>query len=109
MKKVVAVLVAMFMMVCVTSVGFAEDIILSAKVERVLFKTDKQGAPYAMVLFAQKATLNGVEYNKTMSAMAFGDTVQGAKSLKRGDTMKVIALLKDYKGAPSYQILKFID
>jgi hypothetical protein len=109
MKRFVMFAVAAIVMVGMAGVALAEDIVLTAKVEKVIVKNDKNGAAYARVLFTEKATLNGVEYNKTVSAVAFGDQTTRAKAMKKGDTMKVIASKKEYKGAPSYQILQFMN
>ena len=108
MKRLFTVFVVLFSLLAFTGVGLAEDIVLNAPIERVLTKKDKNGATYVRVLIQDKRELNGVTYDKTTSAMAFGDQVGPAAKLKKGDTLNVIASRSDYRGGTSYQILKFL-
>jgi hypothetical protein len=108
MKKLFTVFVVLFSLLAFTGVVLAEDVVLNAPVERAIVKKDKNGNAYVRVLIQDKRELNGVTYDKTTSAMAFGDQVTTAAKLKKGDTLNVIASKSDYRGGVSYQILKFL-
>lgn len=108
MKKLFVLFVVLFSLLAFTGVVLAEDVTLNTTVERAIVKKDKNGATYVRVLIQDKRELNGVTYDKTTSAMAFGDQVPAASKLKKGDTLSVIASKSDYKGGTSYQILKFL-
>lgn len=108
MKKIFTLFVVLLSLVAFTGIVLAEDVTLNAKVERVIVKKDKNGNPYARVLIMDQRELNGVAYDKTTSAMAFGDMTAPAQKLKKGDTLKCIAAKNEFRGGTSYQILKIL-
>ena len=108
MKKIVSLFVILVALVAFASAVLAEDIVLDTKVERAIVNKDRNGNAYVRVLIQDSRELNGVIYDKTTSAMAFGDLVPQASRLKKGDSLNVIAAKSDFKGGTSYQILKFL-
>lgn len=108
MKQIFTVIAVMFMLFTFATAVLAEDVNLNASVERAIVKKDKNGNPYVRVLIQDQKELNGVTYDKTVSAMAFGDMVAPASKLKKGDKLHVIASKSDFRGGTSYQILKFL-
>lgn len=108
MKKVSAILVVLAVIFCFASVAMASEVMLQKQIKNIVFKNDKNGRPYARIIIDDKATLNGVTYDKTVSVMAFGDTVAQVKGLKAGSTIKAIASVGEYKGNKTYTILKVV-
>jgi|ADurb_Cas_01_Slu_FD_contig_21_2629360_length_678_multi_10_in_0_out_0_1 hypothetical protein len=106
-KKFSIILISM---IFILSWGFAHaaDVMIEKTVKQIVFKTDKNGNPYARVISTEKATINGITYDKDISLMAFGDIYKELKSIKKGQTLKAIAKEQTFRGATSYQILKVV-
>lgn len=107
MKKFYAVLIALLIAVCFATVAVAQDVMIDKKVNAITFKKDKNGNEYARITVTDKATMNGITYDKSVSIMAFGDMATAVKAagLKKGDTLKGVANKGEYKGNPSYTLL----
>ena len=108
MKKMLTLFVVLLSLFAFTGIVMAEDMQLNTTVERAIVKKDKNGAPYVRVLIQDKRELNGVEYEKATSAMAFGDLVPQASKLKKGDKLNAIVAKSEFRGGTSYQILKIL-
>lgn len=108
MKKVIMAVFVMALILCCTSFVQAKDIMINKEIKNITFKNDKNGNQYARIFVAGTATLNGVSYQKDIAVMAFGDNVAKLKSYKKGQTIKLIASEKDYKGSPSYTVVDII-
>lgn len=108
MKKIVMVVFVMAMILCCTSFVQAKDIMINKEIKNITFKNDKNGNQYARIFVSGTATLNGVSYKKDMSIVAFGEQAAELKKYKKGQTVKLIASEKDYKGSPSYTVVDII-
>lgn len=107
MKKFYAVLIAVFTVFCFATAALAADMVIEKKINQIVYKTDKNGNPYARIIVSEQKTLNGVTYNKDVSVMAFGDMYKEVKAsgLKKGDTLKGVASQSEFRGGVSYQLL----
>jgi hypothetical protein len=109
-----AQIIAMVIAVCFFTVifgmaaAYAEDKIIEKKVDGIVFKKDKNGNQYARIFITDTAEINGVQYPKTMSVMAFGDAAMEAKNVKKGQTLKAVVQEQDFRGSKSYLLLKVL-
>lgn len=108
MKKGFTIFIAALAVFCVAGIASAKDVILTKEIKSITFKNDKNGNQYARVFVGGTATLNGVTYHKDVALMGFGETVTKLKAYKKGQTIKVVAAEKDYKGSPSYTIIDVV-
>lgn len=108
MKKIILlVLVAMLSM---TGLAIAEDVILDTTINVAVEAMTKNDNPYVRFIITEPRELNGVQYNKQLPVMAFGDMVEPAKALKVGDNLKCVANFRKLPdGRESYTILSFIQ
>ncbi len=110
MKKLTIAIIAVLMIV-VTGTAWAE--ILNHKIESVTVATDKNGNEYVRIIIAVEKTESGVTYSVGMPAMVFSstgaETMNAAKALKAGDTLKAAASLRKAPGFnDSYTIHKIL-
>jgi len=106
-STIIALIVAMIF--CCVTLAAAEDVMMTKTVKSITFKKSKNGNQYARIMIGDKATLNGVSYNKDTSAMVFdSELLAHAKTIKKGSTIKFIADKGTYRGSVSYTILKFL-
>ena len=108
MKKLVVIAIAVFVLITATTAA-AQDKFLTAKVTKVTMNKDKNGNEYVRLSVETPKTLNGVSYTTTTAAMAFGDLVAKAKTLKPDTTLKMIVSEREFKGNASYTIIKFVE
>lgn len=91
---------------CINPYG---DVLLSAKVKDVSVQISKRGTEYVRITVDETRTLKGITYQVQVPVFAFGDHVQTAKTLKKGDLLKAICHRNIRKnGRVSYTILKII-
>lgn len=109
MKKVLVFCVLMLSLVAFTGVSIAQDAVITKKIENIVFKKDKNGNPYARIIVKDQSELNGISYEKGVSAMAFSDTIASVKGLKKGDTLKAVVSVGEYRGNKSFTILKVLN
>jgi len=108
-KSLMVVLTVVAMIFCFTTAVFAQDVVMEKQIKNISFKADKNGKQYARVIVAGTATLNGITYAKDLFITGFdSDVVTALKSYKKGQTLKVIVSEGQYRGNPSYTILKVI-
>lgn len=105
---VIIALVVMFSFALLLGTACAEDMVLDKKIERVQIRKDRNGSEYVRIFVKDSASLNGVKYDKTVSVFAFGDTIGQAKTLKKGTMLHAIVEKRDFRGSPSYTLLKLL-
>lgn len=108
MKKMTSwlvLLVALMVGIAFTSIAFAEEKVMSIKVEKVDVKKDKNGKEYARIWTSVDKTLNGVKYKRSMPIMAFGETATAAKKLAKGSTVKGVVETGKYKDRETLTLL----
>jgi len=87
----------------------AADQILTAKIQKVEQKIDKNGQPYVRMFISERKELSGVQYETSTAVMGFGDSLVGQlKTVKVGDTLKMIVAQNEYKGRTSYNIIAIV-
>ncbi len=107
MKKTLLIAVAITMLI--TSAAFAEDIILNAKVSKVVSdKLDKNGAPFAVIVIQEERTLSGVAYLADAPVFATGPAKDEALKVKSGDTLKAIVSKRVLNGDTVYALHKIV-
>lgn len=111
MKKSISkaiVILAVFSLMLAASVAMAADTLVQAKVTDVKEKLDKNGSPFSIIVIQEERTLNGVTYSADVICTAFRQAHEEAKTLKPGDTVKMIAAKRDYNGDAAYTVRKII-
>jgi len=102
-------IVALIVLGLFTPFAFAADKLIAAPVSSVKVAKDKNGNEYVKLTVDTPKELNGVQYAIGTSAMAFGPMVAKAKTVKAGQTVRMIVSEKEYLGRTSYTILKFVE
>jgi uncharacterized protein (DUF2141 family) len=111
MKKSISattVILAVFSLMLAASAAMAADTMLQAKVSDIKEKLDKNGAPFSIIVIQEERTLNGVTYSADVICTAFRQAHEEAKTLKPGDSVKMIAAKRDYNGDAAYTIRKIL-
>ena len=110
MKKftIIIILLAIFSMV---SMAQAADQTLDATIDTMVIAQTRNNNEYVRFIITEPRTLNGVEYNRSLPVMAFGEAhVTTAKTYNKGDKLKAIVNLRKLDdGRESYTILKFLE
>jgi hypothetical protein len=86
-----------------------DDQLMSGTLKRVDLGVGSNGADYVRLILPVERSLNGMSYEDEIVIMAFGTTVADAKTLQAGDEFKAICKVGEYKGNPSYRVLKIIQ
>jgi signal-transduction protein with cAMP-binding, CBS, and nucleotidyltransferase domain len=111
MKKSIGkafVILAVLSLVLAASAAMASDTLVQAKVSDVKEKLDKNGSPFSIIVIQEERTLNGVTYSADVICTAFRQAHEEAKTLKPGDTVKMIAAKRDYNGDAAYTVRKIL-
>jgi hypothetical protein len=90
-------------------IAFAQDKVLDNKIESVTIDKDKNGNEYVRFIVEEARELSGIKYNTSVAVMAFGETVQAAKSYREGQSLKAVVSSREYQGRVSYTILAFVN
>lgn len=111
MKRIMFALVALCFVCSLAFVApaIAVDKILTAKIDSVVQAKDKNGSPYTRVIVLEKKSLQGVEYESGVPAMAFGSVAPKAAALKAGGTLKAVVSEREFNGRSSYTILSILQ
>jgi hypothetical protein len=110
MRKAIAIVTAtLILCLSIASVVAAQDKMVSLKVNKVTVAKDKTGNEYVGLSVENPKELNGVAYTTSTSAMVFGDGVAKAKTVKQGQTVKMIVSEREFKGNSSYTVLKIVE
>jgi hypothetical protein len=107
-KSLVAVVFAVAVIFCFTTISFAKDVQITKEIKQITFKKDKNGNEYARIIINEPRTVNGISFNKDVMVMAFGDQAKAVKGYKKGSTLNVIAAETEYKGSTNYNVLSVI-
>jgi hypothetical protein len=89
--------------------AFAEDVLLTAKIQNVTLARSKNGKQYVRAIINEERTLQGIAYEAGVAVFAFGNHVEKAKTLKSGQTLKAICDRRESKDGVSYIILKIVE
>lgn len=89
-KRFLVALVAMLVVLSFVGVALAEDKIVTGKIERVFLKKDKSGNPFTVLIMKDSKMLEGISYKGDAPFMCFGDINDSCKSLKAGQSVKLI-------------------
>lgn len=107
MKKVFCTLLLVAMLFC-ASFAVAQDIVMEKEIQNITFKKDKNGQDFARIIVTEPRTLNGVTYQKDVVIMAFGSAAAPLKAYRKGQTVKAVVSVGEYRGQPSYTILQVV-
>lgn len=105
MMSLAVLVVALMVAIAFTSTAFAEEKIMTIKVEKVDVKKDKNGKEYTRIWTPVTKNLNGVKYTRSMPIMAFGETATAAKKLTKGSTVKGVVETGKYKDRETLTLL----
>lgn len=109
MKRKIAVIgLVLAVMFFVVPMAMAAEAMISLEVTDKVVALDKNGNEYVRLIVGETKKIQGVEYSVGTAAMAFGQTVEAAKVLEIGDTLKAIVNSRVYNGRSSYTILKIL-
>jgi hypothetical protein len=105
MKKIIAI--AVFILVS-ASIGSAQDLILTGKLDNVTSKISQKGNPYTILSIPENRELNGVKYITSVSVFSF-TREEAVKKLKTGDTVKmVVKKTTDKTGNEFYTLIALL-
>ena len=107
MKKfaAIALIIAMF---TVPVLAYAEDVVLTATVQKVTTKITKSGDPMTILFIEEQRTLNGVIYTAQAPVFASGPAKDEAEQIKGGDSIKAIVSKRLNNGDTTYTLRKLI-
>jgi hypothetical protein len=107
MKKTLLIAAAMILML--TAASFAEDLMITAKVAKVVSdKLDKSGSPFAVIVIQEERTLSGVAYVADAPIFATGPARDEALKIKSGDSMRAIVSKRTVNGDTVYSLRKIV-
>jgi len=112
MKKISTTLMAIFtvlMIVSFSTPAFAQDVLLDTEISQAVTKLDKNGVEYTRFIIQEERDLNGIKYKTDVVVMAFGTTVEKAKTYAAGDNLRAIAGTNEWKGSLNYNIKAFVN
>ncbi len=109
MKKLAAIaLIIAISAVMVPVTARAEDIVLTATVQRVITKITKSGDPMTILFVEEQRTLNGVAYSAQAPVFASGPARTEAEQVKDGESIKAIVTKRLNNGDTTYTLHKVI-
>lgn len=105
MMSLMVLLVALMVGIAFTSTAFAEEKVMTIKVDKVDVKKDKNGKEYARIWTTVDKSLNGVKYKRSVPVMAFGETATAVKKVAKGSTVKAVIETGKYNGRDTLTLL----
>jgi hypothetical protein len=110
MKKITIILLAIAVLFFMVSVSPAADTTIDTTIDSVTIAKTKNQNEYVRFIITEPRTLDGVEYDRSLPVMAFGETlVATAKTYSKGDSLKaIVSFRKLDDGRESYTVLQFI-
>uniref|UniRef100_A0A6M3KXI9 Uncharacterized protein n=1 Tax=viral metagenome TaxID=1070528 RepID=A0A6M3KXI9_9ZZZZ len=109
MKKFFVLFTVCLCLAAFIAPSFAEDKIITAKIQSVVQAKDRNGNAYTRVIVEEPKELQGVKYVAGVPAMAFGATAGPASALKAGGILKAVVSEREFNGRSSYTILSIIQ
>ena len=101
---IVGVLALLFMAIPAIAAEQVIDLPITGKV----VAPDRNGNTYVRLIVGETKSLQGVEYSVGTAAMCFGETVEAAKALNVGDSLKAIVQKRTFNGREAYTVLKIL-
>lgn len=93
----------------ITPMALAEDSVLEAKVESVMYSMTKTGDPFVRIIVAETKTLQGTSYTVGVPVMAFRDLADRGSKFAEGDTLKAIVAPRAFQGRDSYLVRAWLN
>ena len=109
MKKLITIIAAIAFAATFATAAFANDVILAGKVGACKIAKTKKGDNYVRLTIEVPKALNGVHYESGETVMCFGPTADKAKTIKAGQTVKLVASEQEYKGHKSYLLIDIVQ
>jgi len=101
-------ILAVLTLIALVPFATAAPQIITGKATNVGTFLDTNGQTYVRIIIQETRSLDGIEYSLEVPAMAFGNAAETAKSVKAGDTVKMIASPREFEGRSSYTVHKVI-
>lgn len=105
MMSLIVLVVALMVGIAFVSTGFAEEKVMTFKVDRVDVKKDKNGKEYTRLWTTVDKSLNGVKYKRSVPVMAFGEAAVAAKHVTKGQTVKAVVETGKFKDRETITLL----
>ncbi|MCG7851409.1 MAG: hypothetical protein MIO92_02700 [Methanosarcinaceae archaeon] len=96
------------LMLFIVPMAMAAESLIDLKVTDKVIAMDKNGNEYVRLIVGETKSIQGVSYEVGVAAMAFGQTVDAAKTVNVGDNLKAIVNKRTFNGRESYTILKML-
>ena len=96
-----------FVVVALTSISFAEDVMLSVVPTEIVSAVDKNGNDFRRIVFEEEKELNGVKYNSSSVIVAF-QNLEAVDALVIGTPAKLIVNKREYQGRDSFTLLAIV-
>ena len=107
-KLYVVIGVLLLLSMVIVPATMAAEALIDLKITDKVIAMDKNGNEYVRIIVGETKSIQGVEYEVGVAAMAFGSHVDQAKTLNIGDNLKAIVNSRQYNGRQSYTILKIL-
>ena len=108
MKKIFTTLFVAIILAIASLAVAAPDMMMEKEIQQIVFKKDKNGNDFARIIVKDQRELNGVKYDREVAVMAFGDKAQAVRAYRKGQTIKAVVSVGEYRGNPSYTILHVV-
>lgn len=99
------VLLILIIGIMFTAPAWAEEKVVTEKIQSVVVKKDKRGNEYTQLWITKDSKLNGITFKKSMPIMAFGEVGQAAKHIKKGSTATLVVETGKYNGRDTMTVL----
>jgi hypothetical protein len=85
------------------------DRILESKVQTATVAKDKNGAEYVRLVVEDNRNINGIAYTASVPAMCFGVVAEKAKTIKAGQSVKLVASESEFRGKKSFTVMHIVE
>lgn len=110
MKKFSTLAIILAILVVVSTIYAAEQIVEVTLTDDPVIAVDKNGNEYVRLIGDFDRELNGVKYTVGLPIMAFGPTSEAAKAYVKGDTLKAVCTNRKLQdGRESFSVITFIE
>jgi hypothetical protein len=107
-KRIPLIFMVMLIMVIgimFAATGWAEEKVVTEKIQSVVVKKDKRGQEYTQLWITKDSKLNGITFKKSFPIMAFGEAGQAAKHIKKGATVTMVVETGKYNNRETMTLL----
>ena len=109
MKKLAIIATLAFALILGSIPVQAGDVILSSTIASVTPGVTSDGRDYVRAIINTATSLDGIEYERQVPLMFFGDLAAQAREFVAGQEIKVVAGSREYQGRPSFVAYKIVQ